>query len=255
MLYCFKLIFQPPLPWRAKLAFGRGCLLLAAFLLLSVLQGCQKPVSRETSIADMAPLDIAPAAQRFQVLPDQSQLIVLVYRDGRLANLGHNHVISSADLQGEIYLAEAIQNTAFEIRLPVTSLDVDLPQYRSDAGEDFPGTLDQDAVSGTRRNMLSEQQLNAPIWPEIILRSREVQGTLSEITVQIDIAVRSHIHTLKVPVHIVLAGNRITAIGNFQILQTDLGLEPFSVMMGALKVQDKLDIRFTLVAEADKAVL
>jgi hypothetical protein len=203
----------------------------------------------------MAPLDIAPAARRFQVLSDQTQLIVLVYRDGRQANLGHNHVISSDDLQGEIYLADSLQNAALEIRLPVTTMEVDLPEYRADAGNDFPGTLDQDAVSGTRTNMLSEQQLNAAMWPEIMLRSRGVRGTLPESTVRIDIAVRSHIYTLEVPVHLVLADNRITATGSFQVNQTDLGLVPFSVMMGALQVKDQLDIRFSIVAEAARSAL
>jgi hypothetical protein len=246
----FYLIFQPLLPWRSKLIFGRGCLSLALLLLLPGLQSCQKPVSREFSIADMAPLDIAPAARRFQVLSDQSQLTVRVYRDGRLANLGHNHVISSNDLQGEIYLADTLQNTALELRLPVMTLDVDLPQYRSDAGDEFPGTLDQDTVSGTRANMLSEQQLNAEIWPEIVLRSREVRGSLPDSTVQFDIAVRSHIYTVEVPVHVILADDRMTVTGSFQVNQTDLGLVPFSVMMGALKVKDQLDIHFTIVAEA-----
>jgi len=251
----FYLIFQPLLPWRSKLIFGHGCLSLALLLLLPGLQSCQKPVSREFSIADMAPLDIAPAARRFQVLSDQSQLIVRVYRDGRLANLGHNHVISSNDLQGEIYLADTLQNTALELRLPVMTLDVDLPQYRSDAGDEFPGTLDQDAVSGTRANMLSEQQLNAEIWPEIVLRSREVRGSLPDSTVQFDIAVRSHIYTLEVPVHVILADDRMTVTGSFQVNQTDLGLVPFSVMMGALQVKDQLDIRFTIVAEAARPAL
>jgi hypothetical protein len=251
----FNLIFQSLLRWLSKLVAGRGGLLLAAVVLLPGLQSCQKPVSRETSSTALAPLDIASAAQRFHVLSDQSQLVVLVYRDGRLANLGHNHVISSADLQGEIYLADTLQNAALEIRLPVMTLDVDLPQQRLDAGEEFPGTLDQDAVSGTRTNMLSEQQLNAEIWPEIVLRSREVRGSLPDSTVQIDIAVRSYIYKVEVPVHVVLADNRITATGSFQVNQTDLGLVPFSVMMGALKVKDRLDIRFTIVADADTPVI
>jgi translation initiation factor 2 gamma subunit (eIF-2gamma) len=87
------------------------------------------------------------------------------------------------------------------------------------------------------------------------MRSREVRGSLPDSTVQIDIAVRSHIYTVEVPVHVILADDRMTVTGSFQVNQTDLGLVPFSVMMGALKVKDQLDIRFTIVAEAARPAL
>jgi len=225
---------------------------IALLVLLACLQGCQGPVSRETSAADLAPLDIDPAARRFRLLPDQSRLIVLVYRDGRLANLGHNHVVSSDDLQGEIYLADRLQNSSFEIRVPVVTMDVDLPQNRADAGDDFPGELDPEAISGTRANMLGEQQLDASVWPEIILRGRQVQGALPAITVQIGIAVRAHVHAMTIPVQAVVSGERITVTGSFKLNQTDLGLQPFSVMMGALKVRDQLDVQFSIAAVAHK---
>lgn len=223
---------------------------LAALLVLP-LPGCQKPVPREGGIADLAPLDLAPGARHFRLQSAQSQLTVLVYRDGRLANLGHNHVISSDDLHGEIYLADTLLNSAFEIRLPVTTMVVDAPQNRANAGDDFPGELDPDAISGTRANMLGEQQLHAEMWPEIVLRSRVMRGVLPDYTVQVDIAVRSAIYALEIPLHVLVTGDRIVATGSFSVNQTDLGLEPFSVMMGALKVRDQLDIKFSLVAKAD----
>ena len=225
---------------------------VALLVLLVCLQGCQGPVSRESSVVDRAALDIDPTARRFRLLPDQSRLLVLVYRDGRLANLGHNHVISSDDLQGEIYLADKLQSSAFEIRVPVVTMAVDLPQNRADAGDDFPGELDPDAISGTRANMLGEQQLDASTWPEIIMRSRRVEGALPELTVQVEIAVRNHIHAMAIPVKAVVSGERITVTGSFQLNQTDLGMQPFSVMMGALQVRDQLDIQFSITAVADK---
>jgi polyisoprenoid-binding protein YceI len=40
----------------------------------------------------------------------------------------------------------------------------------------------------------------------------------------------------------------ITISGSFEILQTDFGIEPFSVFNGLLKVQDRLEISYQLVA-------
>ena len=228
-------------------------LVLMLVLLVPGLQSCQGPATRESAVVDLAPRAIAPAARRFRLRTDQSRLTVLVYRDGRLANLGHNHVVSSDDLQGEIYIADTPQDASFEIRVPVATMDVDLPQYRVDAGDDFPGELDPEAVNGTRENMLGAQQLDAEAWPEIVMRSRRVRGNLPDITVQVEIAVRSHVHTVEIPLQAIVSDERIVATGHFQLNQTDLGLEPFSVMMGALKVRDQLDIQFTLVAEADNA--
>ena len=223
---------------------------LLLIFLAPMLQSCQSPAPRDASVAVLAPLEIAPTARRFRLRSDQSHLLVLVYRDGRLANLGHNHVISSDGLQGEIYFTDDLSNSAFEVRLPVTTMEVDLPQNRAEAGDDFPGELAPDAVSGTRANMLGDQQLDAEAWPEIILRSRRVRGTLPDIVVQVEVAVRSHVHAMEIPMRVVVSDEQITVTGRFQINQTDLGMEPFSVMMGALKVRDQLDIQFSLVAEA-----
>jgi hypothetical protein len=222
-------------------------------LLLPGLQSCQSPVPRETGAGVLAPLVIDASARSFRLLTEQSELIVLVYRAGRLANLGHNHVVSSADLTGEIYLADSLADSVFEIRLPVLSMDVDLPQQRLAAGDDFPGEIDPEAVSGTRANMLGEQQLNAAVWPEIVMRSRGVHGVLPDITVEVEIAVRSHIHAVKIPMHVELSGERMVASGRFQLNQTDLDIDPFSVMMGALKVRNQLDIEFSIVAAAESS--
>jgi len=219
--------------------------------LAPVLQGCQSPAPRDASVAVLAPLEIAPTARRFRLRSEQSRLLVLVYRDGRLANLGHNHVVSSNDLQGEIYLTDDLSNSSFEVRLPVTTMEVDLPRNRAEAGDDFPGELEPDAVNGTRANMLGDQQLDAEAWPEIIMRSRWVRGAAPDIVVQVEIAVRSHVHAIEIPMQVAVSGEQITATGRFQVNQIDLGMEPFSVMMGALKVRDELDIQFSLVAEAE----
>jgi len=223
--------------------------LVTGLLLALLLSGCQ-PVARDAGDAQLAPLRTDPAAVVYTVDPRGSQLLVYAYRDGRLAAMGHNHVISSDSLEGEIYLAPAATNTAFEIRLPVTSLKVDIPELRAQAGDEFPGELTQDARDGTRANMLGERQLDAAVWPELVMRSRGVSGVLPDLTVIVDIAVRGYVRQLEVPVKVTSGQGRVAAEGRFSVNQTDLGLEPFSVMMGALTVRDRLDIQFSIDAVA-----
>jgi hypothetical protein len=42
----------------------------------------------------------------------------------------------------------------------------------------------------------------------------------------------------------------VEASGEFPLRQTDLGLTPFSAMLGALQVQDEMRISFHIVAQA-----
>ena len=55
--------------------------------------------------------------------------------------------------------------------------------------------------------------------------------------------------SLKVPVHVELLADTLTARGRFQVKQSDYGITPVSVG-GAVKVKDALDIEFTIVAVA-----
>jgi len=41
----------------------------------------------------------------------------------------------------------------------------------------------------------------------------------------------------------------IHAIGETNLLQSDLGLEPFSILFGAIAVQDEITIKFDIVAK------
>lgn len=210
---------------------------------------CSQSDHRPHSDADFASLAIDRAAQRYEIVPAESLLVVQVYREGSLARFGHNHIISSTDLHGTIFLAESPDQSSLEVRLPLFTLAVDQPERRAAAGAEFPGTVDADDIAGTRANMLGEQQLDANRWPQIILRSRRLEGSLPDMRLHADLSLKSGVYPLSVPVRVDTADGRVVASGAFTIKQTELGLEPFSVMLGALRVRDQLDIEFRLVAQ------
>jgi hypothetical protein len=224
---------------------------LTVFALALLLAACQPQVSPLVSDARLAPLSIPGGARRFVVQPGESELLVLVYREGRLARLGHNHVISSTQLDGAVYLAPDVRDSAVELRLPLAALEVDLPANRARAGDDFPGEIDADAVAGTRDNMLGPAQLDAERWPELLLVSRGVSGSEPSLQLQMELALKNQVTALTVPVRVRRDGDaRLIAEGEFSVLQTELGLEPFSALLGALRVRDQVDIRFRIVAIA-----
>ena len=54
-----------------------------------------------------------------------------------------------------------------------------------------------------------------------------------------------------VPVKYEIRGSELQVQGELPLKQTDLGLTPFSLFGGALRVQDDIKVRFNIVARAD----
>lgn len=174
-------------------------------------------------------------------------MTILVYRAGTLARLGHNHVVASHDLDGSVYVPEDLTRASFEVRIPVTKLSVDEAVLRTEAGADFPAEVPDSAKEGTRRNMLSEALLDAEHYPEILLVSQRVDvSTPNDLLTQVQVTVRDQTRTLSVPIHYELSPDALSASGELPLRQSELGLTPFTAMLGAMQVQDEMKVRFKL---------
>ena len=62
------------------------------------------------------------------------------------------------------------------------------------------------------------------------------------------IGVAGHESTLAVPFTLTSSPDRISAAGSVVLRQSDLGLTPLRVMLGALQVQDDITVKFRFVA-------
>jgi polyisoprenoid-binding protein YceI len=182
------------------------------------------------------------------VVPEESLLKILVYRGGPMARLGHNHVIASHHLDGTVYLTEDPERTSFDLRIPVNELAVDEPAMREAAGADFPPGVPQSAREGTRRNLLSEALLDGSNYPEIRLRSTDVQPGAYPLDVGVEIVLKDVARAVRVPVSLESRPGALIARGEFALKQSDLGLKPFTVAMGTLVVLDEMKIQFEITA-------
>jgi polyisoprenoid-binding protein YceI len=182
------------------------------------------------------------------VVAEESLLQILVYRGGAMARLGHNHVIASHHLEGEVFLADDVTATRFEIRVPVNELTVDEPAMRETAGPDFPPGVPQSARDGTHRNLLSVSLLDGANYPQIRLRSIDVVANGEALDVGVEIALKDQVRQARVPVTLQRKESALTASGEFTLKQSELGLKPFSVAMGTLVVLDEMRIRFEITA-------
>ncbi|MGC1387645.1 MAG: YceI family protein [Steroidobacteraceae bacterium] len=222
----------------------------AAVLCALLCAGCGAPVSRQSTAHGA--IDHArpegPAGSNYRIDSSQSELRILVYRAGPMAALGHNHVIVNRTLGGWVRYAGTVPEAAFALTVPDAGFVVDDDGARHEEGADFADETPEEARSGTMRNMQSPALLDSAEFPEITVKSVAVNGVQGEFTAAVAISVAGHESTLEVPFTLDMSPGRLTVSGALWVRQSALGLTPFSVMMGALRVRDDVRIKFRLVA-------
>lgn len=188
-------------------------------------------------------------AERYVVDPARSDIHWLVYKAGALARLGHNHTIAVGDLSGSVSVAAAdLASSRFELEFAVANLVVDNPMLRATLGEDFASVPTADDVAGTRSNMLSDRVLDGEKYPRIRIVGTGPVTQSGEQALAVTVEMLGRTVDLTVPTEVTIDGDRLHAEGAFELNHADLGMEPFSVMMGALQVGEKLS--FTYAVEA-----
>jgi hypothetical protein len=164
-----------------------------------------------------------------------------------LANLGHNHVVVNRGVTGLVQVGSSISSSSFSLKVPVESFMVDDPEARREEGSDFPGDIPPDAISGTRRNMLGAAVLNAAEFPVITLASVTLSGTPDALSAELTVSVAGHETTITAPCTLQGDEHRLTAAGSMELRQTAVGLAPYSLLHGALQVEDAMQVKFSIV--------
>jgi hypothetical protein len=232
-------------------AVTRAGLLLTLCLGLAACPRPVQPPAPAPSVppsAPSAPPGEVPGATNYRIDPQASTLHILVYRGGKFAKLGHNHVVSSKSLTGRVWMHRELAQSGFEIAFPVADLIVDDPETRRAAGSEFPPEIPEGDKQGTRKNMLRAEVLDAENYPRVELKSVKVEGSLPNPQVTVRITIKQSSRDIVVPVKVTVDGDRLIASGEFPIQQTEFGMKPFSVAMGALEVKHRLDIRYSVEA-------
>jgi hypothetical protein len=232
-----------------KLSIGLLALLLAA---------CgaprPRPATPQNPVESPSTPNLPLPGRTYRIDESHSELRILVYRAGPLAHLGHNHVIINRSLHGVVNLAEA-GGSVFSMEVPVAGFVVDDAQARSQEGADFAAAVPDDAKSGTLHNMLSTSLLDADEFPTIVVKSvaAGVQGAPSsgDVIVAMEMSVAGHESTINVPLKLQSDSNHLSASGSLELRQSALGLTPYSLMLGALQVQDAMTIKFNIVADSN----
>jgi hypothetical protein len=225
---------------------------LALFVL--ILSGCAHAVrspepEQPAPAAPREPVAATRGSTVYQVVTPDSSVNILVYRGGAMSRLGHNHVMTSHSLRGRVWIHPQLAQSGFELSFPVQELTVDEPEARRAAGSDFQPEVPQADKEGTRKNMLRAEVLDAERYPNVTLRSVKISGTIESPKVIARITIRDASRDLPVPAMMKVEGQRVRVSGEFDILQSEFGIKPFTIALGALQVQDRLHVRYSIVAE------
>ena len=130
----------------------------------------------------------------FLVDAARSLVVIEVRRSGSLAQFGHDHVVASHDVAGNI----APDEGRADFYVPLDSLVVDEPLLRTEAG--FDTQPDADDIAGTRRNML-QRVLDADRYPYALIGVQDVGAGSHPERVRITLTLHGVARSVDAAVH------------------------------------------------------
>jgi hypothetical protein len=219
-------------------------------ILATLLAACAAQVGAPPEVEQRGPVGFPGAHYRellargrpvFRVDPSLSLVVIEVRRGGPFAQFGHDHVVASHDVTGEI----APDEGRADLYVPLDALIVDEPALRAEAG--FGTQPDAEDIAGTRRNML-ERVLDTARYPYALIAVTDISA--ADDAGQVRVALT--LHGTTAPIVAVAQWDRtaeeFSATGNFAITQTEFGIKPLAILGGAIAVQDRVNVSFRIRA-------
>ncbi len=191
--------------------------------------------------AEAAPAP-APGPATFKVSNGKTSLLVRTYKGGVMSAVAHDHAIASTQTSGTITWDAAAGACTMDITVDVPSLRVDAAQDRRKLGLD--GDVGADDQAEIRKNMMAADQLNAAAHKTMTFKSTACSA--SKVTGSLTIRGKSKTVSFT-PKLDTSAGFSLS--GGFDMKHTDFGFDGYSAALGAIRNEDKLTMKFTVVGE------
>jgi hypothetical protein len=223
--------------------------------LIFIINSCVTHRPAPVPHATAATVPILGPFESYAIDSADSELRLFVYRAGAMAALGHNHVIVNRQLCGIVRLAAKLAGSGFDFIVPVGAFSVDEPALRRDAGGDFASDVSDSARAGTLRNMLGPALLDSANYSLLHIQSLQVSEAGGSSSVLASIQVKAYRAIVNIPFTLEKQSGSIVASGEISLQQSQLGLTPFSVMLGALAVRDEFHARFKILAHKADSLL
>ncbi len=208
----------------------------------------ERSVDDERNLGKVYSQLAASEGKVFVLRPELSTVRIYVFRAGRGAKVGHNHVLSAPRFTGFFYLPPGGTSQArFDLDFRFDQLEIDNPRYRSGLGSAFDSVVSQDAIDGTREHMLGEDNMQAARFPFVRIHSLQLSGESPRFAANVQVELHGQKREMWIPLSVDGLPSALSVSGSFVLRQSDFGATPYSVLGGLLAVQDEIVIEFTLV--------
>lgn len=183
----------------------------------------------------------------FTLDPGKSTVRIYVFRGGRAARAGHNHVLSAPRFTGYVHLPDrGASNGRFDLVFRLDQLEIDKTEYRSALDSAFASVLTPEDLQGVREHMLGDSNLQADKFPYVVVRSLQLAGEAPKLAARVQIELHGQQREMWVPLTVEGLPDHLSVAGSFVLRQTDFGAQPYAVLGGLLAVQDEVVIEFKL---------
>jgi hypothetical protein len=228
----------------------RRITLVVVAVLVALLAACAAQVAAPPESEKRGPAVFPDAYYRqllaqgkpvFRVDPARSLVVIEVRRGGSLAQFGHDPVVASHDVAGNI----APDEGRADLYVPLDALVVDEPVLRAEAGFDTqPSPAD---IAGTRRNML-EKVLETDRHPTALIAVNDIGAGGSAQQLRVAVTLHGITRSVDAAAQFEKAAEEVSVTGTLALDQSQFGIAPFSVLGGAIAVPDRVNITFRIRA-------
>lgn len=163
--------------------------------------------------------------------PEQSSIIIHVFRAGLFSAFGHDHEIRAPIVQGSFTEGE---NPAVEFSVDARKMSVEDKEV---------SPKDRAEIQST---MLGPKVLDTERYPEIKFRSSTVESAgAGKWQVRGDLT----LHGQRLPITVDVGGAKGRYRGSAVLRQKDFGITPVTVAGGAVKVKNEVKVEFQILGE------
>jgi polyisoprenoid-binding protein YceI len=188
-----------------------------------------------------APAPKAGAARaQYHVDAKQSRFIVETQTSGLSSMFGHDHKIEVGDFSGVATFSPAAPSSAsLELTAKAASLHL--------IGE--ADVHERQSIEAALR----EDVLETAKYPDITFKTKKVTASRRgdgtwDVRLAGELALHGVRRAMTLPARVSLEGDKLHAIGSFELRQTDFGITPFSFVKGTVTIRDTITLSFDIVA-------
>ncbi|MBI5115070.1 YceI family protein [Candidatus Poribacteria bacterium] len=187
-------------------------------------------------------------AAQYVIDPAKSELVVRLFRGGVAAAFAHNHVIRATDFSGGTsFDPEFPSATSMSVETRADSLQVDEPAVRQKYGlTEVVSDKDRKKIQAT---MESAEQLDVARFPKMKFQSTKVEKESDgKYIVSGELTIHGVKRSVSFPVTVSDKGEELRGQASLRFKQSDFGIKPFSIMLGAVRNEDEAILYMDVVA-------